>query len=771
MKRNLLIIASIALLFLGTASAQVEVSPGVARVSLIHGDVSSQRGDSGDWSAAALNQPVVAGDSVSTGDRSRVELQLDHADILRLGNNSQAKVATLTRTQIQVQVGQGLAYYSVFKESEAQIEIDTPNVAIRPTSKDGVYRIQVSGGDTQVVVRKGSADISTPQGSTRLEKGQAATVRGTADEAEYKLVGAPSKDDWDSWNSERDSRIHSAQSWSRTNSYYVGSEDLDAYGHWENVPDYGPVWAPVVSVDWAPYRVGRWVWEPYWGWTWASYEPWGWAPYHYGRWMYWNTSWVWWPGPITPYYRPIWAPAYVNFFGFGGNWGVGVGFGFGGFGFGSVGWLPIGPCDHFYPWWGRYGRNFNVVNITNINNFNNFHGGRFGGFAPLHGGTQFSNLRLVNSNAGVRQGLSMVRTNEFATSRAVAQPVSAETFRQGRMMTGNLPLVPTKENLSVTGRPANGNAAASNQRFFTRNQPAAPQSFARQQTQIQESIASHPEFAGARSNAMQQGSAQSESRSAPVNRGYASSATGAGAAPAAQPPAHDGWQRFGNRQEAQNRAPQTAQQDARPARSYSPATSGNDVARQSRQASQDGSGWRRFSNSGAAQNNSTAGAPAVRSNVRTAAPASVEPSRPAAPASAAPARPAAPAGGGWQRFTPQNNATEAPGRAAGQSERWTPAMSSGRDVSGNSRGASSYRPTPQSYSRGESSYRGASPSSRPPLNLRQPIVTPRSSGGGGGYSRGGGGSSAPSRGSGGGGGGGSRGGSSGGSQSHGSRGR
>ena len=37
----------------GEAPAQTD--QGVARVSLIHGDVSTQRGDSGDWSAAALN--------------------------------------------------------------------------------------------------------------------------------------------------------------------------------------------------------------------------------------------------------------------------------------------------------------------------------------------------------------------------------------------------------------------------------------------------------------------------------------------------------------------------------------------------------------------------------------------------------------------------------------------------------------------------------------------------------------------------------------------
>src|SRR6202166_4610709 len=122
--------------------------PGVARISLIQGDVSVQRGDTGDWAAAALNQPLVGGDRISTGDGSQAELQLDHSNILRLGNNAQAKIATLGQTQIeraqiQVQVGQGLAYYTFFKDSEAKadVEIDTPNAAIRPTSNEGVYRI------------------------------------------------------------------------------------------------------------------------------------------------------------------------------------------------------------------------------------------------------------------------------------------------------------------------------------------------------------------------------------------------------------------------------------------------------------------------------------------------------------------------------------------------------------------------------------------------------------------------------------------------------
>ena len=76
-----------------TGEAPAQTDQGVARISLIHGDVSTQRGDSGDWSAATLNQPAMTGDKVSTGDNSRAELQLDFANILRLGPNSQVNVA------------------------------------------------------------------------------------------------------------------------------------------------------------------------------------------------------------------------------------------------------------------------------------------------------------------------------------------------------------------------------------------------------------------------------------------------------------------------------------------------------------------------------------------------------------------------------------------------------------------------------------------------------------------------------------------------------
>src|SRR5437773_2650795 len=203
------------------AASQDHPQSGVARISLIHGDVSTQRGDSGDWEAATLNTPVVAGDKVSTGPSSRTEVQLDYANVLRLSDQSQANIATLDRARIQVQLAQGLAFYTVFKGTEANAEIDTPNVALHPHG-EGEFRIQVNpSGETVVTIRKGEADLTTSEGSTRAHKGQMITIRGAGSDAQYQTADATSRDGWDRWNDERDKTIRSAGSWGHVDPYYT----------------------------------------------------------------------------------------------------------------------------------------------------------------------------------------------------------------------------------------------------------------------------------------------------------------------------------------------------------------------------------------------------------------------------------------------------------------------------------------------------------------------------------------------------------------------
>src|SRR3984957_1502565 len=233
-----------------------QAEPGVGRLSLIQGDVSTQRGDNGQWVAATMNTPIEPGDRVSTGQGARAELQLDYANILRMSNDVSANVTVLTRNKIQIQVGQGLTTYSVLRGSEADTEIDTPNASIHPIA-EGEYRILVnSNAETQVIVRSGSVEVSTPQGTTRVDKGQMITVAGT-ETAQYKTDPAPGKDEWDSWNNDRDKRVTTAQSWQHTDRYYTGTEDLDNHGTWSEIPDYGQVWTPQADPGWAPYRDGR----------------------------------------------------------------------------------------------------------------------------------------------------------------------------------------------------------------------------------------------------------------------------------------------------------------------------------------------------------------------------------------------------------------------------------------------------------------------------------------------------------------------------------
>ena len=676
-----------------TASAPAETN-GVARVSLIHGDVSTQRGDNGAWSAAALNAPVLAGDRVSTGDKARTELQLDYANMLRLAEHSQANINTLTRSQIQIQLGRGMANYSVFKNSDADAEIDTPNVAIRTNRGESSFRILVTADDhTEVLVRKGEVEITTPQGGTRVTQGQFITIQGAGDQAQYKIGEAPARDDWDQWNTDRDNVIRHAASRRSTNDYYVGAEDLDNHGTWSEVPDYGQVWRPTeTDPDWAPYRNGHWVYEPYWGWTWVSYDDWGWAPYHYGRWMNIDGGWGWWPGPAygNPFYQPIWAPAYVSFFGFGG----GFGFGFGG-GWGSVGWLPLGPCDFFHPWWGRWGGGrFGAVGFGDYNR---------GGFAPLHGGTRFSNVNLAMHDQHFRGGTT-VSGREFGTGRMHAQPMSHAQFQNARFSTGRLPMTPGRESFSASGRaaaPSTTRNVAQNQHFVSARGTSgtASRSIGRGQSQMSNGNRQAGGFSGNGREVARPGNTSSNS----------------------------GSQRF-----SQNSEPRSNSNWGSAPR---PGNSGGSMSARA-SSNGNGGGWQKFSpmpprSSSGSRSSEPAGRPSMGGAENRGSYGSPRSSGPAS-----------------RSYSPEGR-----GYSGSSSTRSEPA---GRPSMGGAENRGSYG-SPRSAGPAGRSYspesRGYSGSSRPPLNMRQPIVAPRSYGrpsyGGnrGGYS--GGGRPAPSYGGGG----------------------
>ena len=589
-----------------------------------------------------------------------------------------------------------MANYTVFKDGDAEPEIDTPNVSVHPSHHDGVFRVEVRpDGDTIVIVRKGEAQIATPQGSTEVRSGEMATIRGTSTDAQYKISDAPGRDDWDRWNSDRDRIITNAQAWHHTNRYYVGSEDLDAYGRWKHVPDYGDVWVPDQSDDWAPYRDGHWVYEPYYGWTWVGYEPWGWAPYHYGRWFYYDTGWAWWPGPVYGWYRPFWAPAYVSFFGWGGGWGFGAGFG----GWGGFGWFPVGPCDGFFPWWGGWRNRFNVVNVTNIN-IVNINRNRFGGFPPLHSGNRFSNLARIHDNH-VGRALSTVNAGRFGAGRVQAVAVSRAQLSGARLMTGNLPVVPSRASLSASGRAAAPSTVHTNtaQRFFGNNRSVArPESFQQHTAQLQQSMQRSrvaPIVAGGR-----------VAGNTPGARG--TTAFGTGQKPGASMPAREmnpGARNTGG----QTVTPQNGNRGG--FRPFTPPSNntrtlgpGNTPAQRSvgpTAPAENGNrgGFRPFTPSS--------------NNPRTSEPNNIPSQRTMSPS--APAQNGS--RGGFRPFTPPSRSESMPSSRSSSGGYWNRTAPS-------SQAQRSYGSSSSDYGRG---------SSRPQLDMRQPVVQPRSSGSYGGY--------------------------------------
>lgn len=68
------------------------------------------------------------------------------------------------------------------------------------------------------------------------------------------------RDEFTQWSAARDQRQQASIA-RYVSPEMTGIQDLDAYGDWSEMPEYGAVWFPrAVGADWAPYRTGHWVW-------------------------------------------------------------------------------------------------------------------------------------------------------------------------------------------------------------------------------------------------------------------------------------------------------------------------------------------------------------------------------------------------------------------------------------------------------------------------------------------------------------------------------
>ena len=335
----------------------------------LEGDATVAAAGKGIGEGLEMNQPLLTGDLVRVGSRSRLELALADRNRLHLDADTSIVLERLAFsgdreeriTVLRLEVGEMLLEVADEALGDELPRVITRNATIY-IQEPGQYRIEtgVDGdgeGWTRVVTRRGFAEIVTDRGSSVVREDEAMIARGDR-WARLELAAADGPDALERWS---DVLADRAQRTSRSARYVephlaYDAAPLDEAGDWV---EYESVryWRPYVSAGWRPYWQGRWAWTPS-GYTWVSYEPWGWVPYHYGRWCSLpGYGWAWRPGAI-------YSPAWVYW-----NWTSGW-----------AGWVPMGYYTHFYNNWYGSGYRYGVYGWA---------GGGWGiysdwNFAPVH---------------------------------------------------------------------------------------------------------------------------------------------------------------------------------------------------------------------------------------------------------------------------------------------------------------------------------------------------------------------------------------------------
>jgi hypothetical protein len=334
---------------LGSAAAFADPPYRVARLSYESGAVSFSPAGEDDWSRATVNRPLITGDRVWVDAGSRAELQLDGA-ALRAGGQTGLQLLNIDDRIAQVQLTQGEIDVRVWRLAPDQsVEIDTPNLAF-VIRRPGSYRVDASEkyASTAVTVRSGEATLYGEGNAFVVRPGDTWEFYDTA-LRDYDTYRPDADDDLARFAASRDRAWENSVAARYVSREVIGFQELDAYGQWQQTPDYGWVWFPTrVAAGWAPYRDGHWAWVEPWGWTWIDDAPWGFAPSHYGRWALVRERWCWVPGPVTA--RPVYAPALVAFVGAGS---------------GVVGWFPLAPREVYRPAYTVSRDYFTRVNVTN----------------------------------------------------------------------------------------------------------------------------------------------------------------------------------------------------------------------------------------------------------------------------------------------------------------------------------------------------------------------------------------------------------------------
>ena len=379
----------------------------VGSLNYVSGEVNyALRPEAGDpgvlsWSTADFNQPVCQDMSLQTGPLARARIRIG-PNAIQMSSDTLLDMLNLNDGLIEANLSQGRIHLQLRDLGDGEsVEIEIPRGSLwllqsgaydieTPPTTDQPARITVFEGKARFV--GGAADVPIEAGeelrvagtypavvTTRsvatgpsptptnaapaipgaapvtadLQRAASGSDRSGADtgpeavqpkpEATANNTQPPPSDDFQSWVATSEANSPAPPSSQHSFVEMTGYEELQPYGQWKTLDDYGAVWFPTsVPPEWAPYRYGHWASIAPWGWTWIDDQPWGFAPFHFGRWVYVDDRWGWAPG--EPVDHPVYAPALVAFLETTEDAGPAEGPG------PPVGWFPLAPGDAYTPW-------------------------------------------------------------------------------------------------------------------------------------------------------------------------------------------------------------------------------------------------------------------------------------------------------------------------------------------------------------------------------------------------------------------------------------
>lgn len=341
---------------------KVKTLPTAARIERVNGQVglkraSNNNGTEAQWTEVTANTPVSVGDRIYAHDNSRTDIAFTGRNFARLEPDSSLDVLSLSPERTQLALRDGSAIFNVGEMyPDGLFEVATPLGAV-DLEQPGLYEVGLrDDGGAWVSVLSGLAQVVGMSGNGQVSKGEMLSLLGQVG-TQYVLsrlspdyagnlldnyYAYQYPDLYDGRYRDYNAYLNDPYYYDPYNRYtsyrYVddtipGVWDLDQYGNWQNLSDYGYVWQPRVDAGWAPYQQGYWMMDDPYGLTWVSDEPWGYAPYHYGRWVNVSNQWYWVPDRVNT--QPAYSPALVAFVPLTNE--------------NLIGWVPLAPGDPYAP--------------------------------------------------------------------------------------------------------------------------------------------------------------------------------------------------------------------------------------------------------------------------------------------------------------------------------------------------------------------------------------------------------------------------------------